>query len=138
MGSQNHQLKRRIFDASGDNTPTRVAEDGALQIKLASPNQTEALTAIVTARDLTTGAIIELETHTIGVDRQSFYVNLKDKLIAHKSKSISKDYSIYVSIKSTGKNQNNIVEQFSETITLIKTSLAEGDNVGSNGKDNRE
>ena len=130
MNNHRQQHVRRILDASGDHTPARVAEDGALQINLASPNQTEALTASVTARDLTTGETFQLGTHTIGANRQSFYINLKDKLIANNGKSINGDYSIDVSIFSSEDKANKIIEQFDETITFANTISPEDSKTG--------
>ena len=132
------QLKfRRIVDASGDGSLAEVFEDGALKVSI-NPGDYDHLTRLnidrfgrisqqqigvnvnVTAKDLETGEIIDLGTQSINPDKNSFLVNLKDKLDAIAHWSLRDQYAINVETSIGGGNNRQVLESFEETITLIK------------------
>ena len=130
----------RILDASGDASRKEVFEDGALEI-FYDKNQLSSLkndhepatnfpgrgssswvSATVSATKASTGEVVDLGSTTLNLDNDSFYVNLKDQLIASEGiwDQIS-EWNIDVDIKANyGYGLNIDLESFNESITLIE------------------
>lgn len=128
---------RRIIDASGDGSLNEVFEDGALRINFNSDNWPVHLNPIrvgdrvqsihvdnsvrasVIARDLETGETIDLDSQSVNPNQGFFLVNLKDKLNAWSNRSGLRDH-YDIQVEFSGGHDNQVLESFSESITLIQ------------------
>lgn len=137
----NGYIGSRIIDASGDGSKKEVFEDGALEISYYknylsnlkdyhSPTfdflGTEIkppgwVSAGVTATKNSTGEIIDLGRTILDLSKNSFYVNLKDKLDASEGWfDMRSQWKIDVDIDANYANGTSInLDDFSEGITMI-------------------
>ena len=131
----------RIFDASGDASKKEVFEDGALEISYCKNHLSNLknshtpslnilgteikfpgwVSAGVTATKDSTGETVDLGSTILDLSKNSFYVNLKDKLDASEGWfDLRSEWNIDVDIDANYINGSSInLDDFSEGITMI-------------------
>lgn len=135
----------RIIDASGDSSKKEVFAEGALEISfnqshLISLKDNHApgfnyqgfnfdlpgwISATVSANKASTGEVVDLGSTKLDLNKNSFYVNLKDQLTPSKVLGYNysyrrSDWRIDVDINANYATGQSIkLEEFDETITMI-------------------
>ena len=84
----------------------------------------------ITATDMETGEVVNLETDVLDPLNRTVLVNLKDKLEALSSRSLRDQYAIQVETSLSSGSNKQVFESFEEPITLIRPLQWGAEHVG--------